>query len=776
MNKENTTISKEVIRYPEEVDSAENFTIDFTVWKVYKQTGTGRYNVEVKVSGNSAGIIFPRKKISLRSFFKLAPVKGDEYSAIVHIEHSLDYGESIWSDSILDAPKIPQTLKTACDFLEGHVEKLGHAQAYQIVSQLGTNAIEKIKNDPNILDLVHFKRKLNSSTKVKIISISDFGSYIQSLQETLSVINAPAELAVLLYNKFGIESLSTINRDPYVMTDVLPKAWYFADAWQHRLDPAGDLLGYNKHRTTSAIKYALEILSAKYQSLSIPHAVLTDFVTSDSFLANFGAFPLSSKNTVSLIDFKLSMGELIKNKKIIDESDSYYLITEYKLETSILSEIKKRMSLKLSTPDQIDSAIALFETNRHIKLSNNQRKAIHIALSSPLSILTGGPGTGKTLVVSAISFIARTLFGDEEVVLAAPTGKAARRLSNMANFPANTLHRTLGIKTFAISPTVLIHNKLFIVDESSMITAQMFLALLQSTMSEVRLLLVGDDNQLPAIGKGSILKDLIHSKKIPVTELDTVFRQGLDSIIPENAFLIQKGIGNVAGNPKLTFQSSFKKDESNSIFIETSTPQQTLEKTIGAFCSLWKKYQYPLNEVMVLSAKKSGIVGVDRLNREIQKIVNPLSHATGNTCFVGADQQLIYKSDTVMQIENDNRTGITNGSLGKVIELSPKAIVVKFSNFDTDLIYSYSDALSELVLGYALTVHKSQGSETENVVQVVDQTQRRMLSRALIYTGYTRAEKNHIFVGQNNVLKIAIKNNLENLRPSNLGTRLLRDL
>lgn len=385
----------------------------------------------------------------------------------------------------------------------------------------------------------------------------------------------------------------------------------------------------------------------------------------------------------------------------------------------------------------IDAHIDAFELSSGMTLAAQQREAIRMASHSKVMVLTGGPGCGKTTIVNAILTVLSGYAGTIE--LAAPTGKAAKRLSESTGLEAKTLHRLLGIQ--GEGPTVEVTCDLLVVDESSMIDVSMMSALLRSLSKKTALLLVGDVDQLPSVGPGRVLADIIDSKTVPVTVLDQVFRQAQGSQIVSNAHRINKGI-----NPEVRSDGDF-------YIIPTDDPDKAKDVIRRLVMDrIPSRFGIASSDIQVLSPMNRTPTGATEMNSFLQALINPNPSAR-----IKSGAYTFGVGDRVMQIVNNYDKTIFNGDTGEVVAVDEENRAIKVA-FDSGILDYPAEELDQLVLAYAMTIHKSQGSQFPAVIIPVTTQHFVMLQRNLLYTGITRASKLLILVGQMKAIQMAVKN------------------
>lgn len=476
----------------------------------------------------------------------------------------------------------------------------------------------------------------------------------------------------------------------------------------------------------------------------------------------------------------LAYAQKVKLDKIGDNL-LVYLMNYYLAENGVCKKL-----IELATFDfrkdkkiDIDAEIEAVEKAEGIKLANRQREAVTEALQSGVSVITGGPGTGKTTTINTIIKIFRRQ--KKEVVLAAPTGRAAKRMSETSNEEAKTIHRLLEMGYSTDDDLVFFKNEeepikadVIIVDEASMIDILLMFSLVNAIKPGTRFIIVGDSDQLPSVGAGNVLRDIIDSQVIKVVRLDEIFRQAQESMIIVNAHKINNG--------EAPYLNAKNKDF---FFLNAATNEEIMNTIIGLVETRLPKFYKvdPLEDIQILSPMRKGDIGVTNMNIILQRYLNPPSERKVE---VTLNKRIFRIGDKVMQIKNnytkswknedetENGEGIYNGDIGYIyyIDKNKKIIYVMFEG---SRIVEYNfEELDELDHSFCTTIHKSQGSEFPVVVIPIAWAPPMLLSRNLLYTAITRAKKLVVLVGDVRYLKQMIQNNRVNARYSNLALKLNR--
>lgn len=464
----------------------------------------------------------------------------------------------------------------------------------------------------------------------------------------------------------------------------------------------------------------------------------------------------------------------------INGKEFLFLPEIYQAETAVADRIKIMVNYPPREINILSSEVYAFEQSNNIEFDDKQRAAIEIAVNQGMLILTGGPGTGKTTTVRGI--IALMKNRGMNVALAAPTGRAAKRMSELTGFEAKTIHRLLEVeyKDGATEPSFVYNrkNKLdvdaVIIDELSMVDIKLFDSFLEALPMSARLIMVGDKDQLPPVGAGNVLKDLTESGLIPVVQLEKIFRQAMESLIVTNAHEVVRG-----NMPDMTHN-----DISSDFFLLKETSPYTASKKIVDLVTrrLPASYGYNiLTDIQVLCPSRKGDVGTENLNFLLQQKLNPASREKAEIKHNG---YVLREGDKVMQIKNnydvpwfksgDNGTGVFNGDIGILTRIDKANDILNVMFDDREAMYSLEHA-KQLELAYAMTVHKSQGSEFDAVVMPVIATPEKLSYRNLFYTALTRAKNLIVLVGNENCVRTMVENDKKSRRYSALGYFLTVD-
>jgi exodeoxyribonuclease V alpha subunit len=607
----------------------------------------------------------------------------------------------------------------------GLVKGIGPVFAHKIVGKFGANTLSVIDQTPHkLLDIPGLGEK-------KLESLIECWKAQKSIREVMIFLRAhgasPA-YAQRIYKTYGDQSIQKVKENPYNLAkDIFGIGFKIADGIALKL-------GFTVH-SPERIKAGIEFVLWELSNEGHTCYPLKDFLP-------FAKEALEVE--VSLIETEVKA--LIQNNFLIKQGEMIFLKPFFAYEMGIAQDL---LSLAKSpqTIRQIDAVKAAnwAEEKLGIQFAQQQKEAIIQSLTNKVHIITGGPGTGKSTITHAILGVTDRL--TSKIILAAPTGRAAKRMTQITHRKAFTIHSILemdfssgGFKRGKDKP---LDCDFIIIDEASMIDTPLLFSLLRAIPKGARILFVGDIDQLPSVGPGTVLRDIIQSGAIPVTKLTEIFRQAKGSKIITNAHRINQG----------EFPSLATSPDSDFHFIEAETPeaiQQIILQLVGE--EIPRKWNFDrIEEIQVLSPMKRGIIGSELLNDALQTLLNP----SDKPLFRAGRKFHVH--DKVMQIRNNYDKGISNGDIGKIESIDAKEQMLVVS-FDGKLIEFPFAELDELVLAYATSVHKYQGSECPCIVIPIHTSHFKLLHRNLLYTAVTRGKKQVYLVGTKKAIAIAIHN------------------
>lgn len=604
----------------------------------------------------------------------------------------------------------------------GLIKGIGPVYAKKIVDHFGSETLEIIDKFPDRL------YEIEGLGKKKILQLRECWSAQRSIREVMVFLRAHGAspgYAQKIYKQYGDQSIDKVKENPYNLAkEVFGIGFKMADAIALKL---GFAL-HSPERLAAGIEFVLwELAGEGHTCYPKP-----DFVPIAASMLEVDA-ALIEKQIQDLIESRL-----------IEQDEKIWLKPYFFYEQSIAKDLLRLVHGRQAIrPIDVEKAAEWVQTRLGIQFAEEQKKAIIQALKNKVHIITGGPGTGKSTITNAILTIASKL--TSKITLAAPTGRAAKRLTQITHKLALTIHALLemdfasgGFKRGRDNP---IDSDLLIIDEASMIDTQLLFSLLKAIPTRAKVLFVGDIDQLPSVGAGTVLRDLICSHQIGVTCLTEIFRQAKGSKIITNAHKINQG----------EFPDIHTHERSDFHFIPAETPeaisQVILQLVSREIPRLWKFH--PIDDIQVLSPMKRGMIGVEMLNESLQNLLNPSSKP-----LLKAGKRF-HLYDKVMQIKNNYDKNVYNGDIGRIAEIGTETLIVCFD--EKQIEYDFSD-LDELVLAYATSVHKYQGSECPCVVIPIHTSHFKLLHRNLLYTAVTRGKKQVYLVGMTKAVGIAIHN------------------
>lgn len=643
----------------------------------------------------------------------------------------------------------PNTLTGIERYLgSGMVKGIGPVYANRLVKAFGAAVFNVIEQTPARLRDVEGIGEVRAK---KIVSGWADQKIIRDIMVFLHGNGVSTSRAVRIFKTYGPDAIAIVTENPYRLAqDIRGIGFLSADTIARRIGIAVD----SPLRARAGVSYALAEASAEGHC-GLPR---TELVKLGAKLLEIGQPTIEEGINQELIE-----GNVIADT--VDDTPSVFLAALYHAERSISSHVSR---LKSGTPPwkaiDADKAIPWVETTLGIELANSQQQAVRLALSSKMLVITGGPGVGKTTLVNAILTILRAK--QVRALLCAPTGRAAKRLSESTGLEAKTIHRLLEINPvngeFKRNDEFPLECDLLVADECSMIDVPLTNQLLRAMPSNAAVILVGDVDQLPSVGPGQVLSDLIESGAVPVVRLTEVFRQAATSRIIRSAHQINQGL----------FPALPKKEELSDFYLVSADAPEAIAKTIVELVKtrLPRKFQLdPLRDIQVLCPMNRSLTGARGINELLQKALNPPGERS-----IEKFGSHFSAGDKVMQIENNYDRDVYNGDIGYVVQIdfAEQELTV---DFDNHLVTYPFGELDELVLCYATTIHKSQGSEYPAVVIPVSTQHYMMLKRNLIYTGITRGKRLVVLVGQKRALAMAIKGKQAHRRWSKLADRLRVD-
>lgn len=668
---------------------------------------------------------------------------GEEVHFVGNYEQHPTFGRQFKAEVV--ERTMPQTAASMLKYLaSGTVKGIGPSTAAKIIEAFGEDAFDVIENDPARLATI------KGITREKAESISSEFRKTNSIREVmirLESLGLTSNESINVFKAFGPNAVTRVTENPYILCAAdIGIGFERADALALKISTSFNPI----YRVKAGILHVVA-----YNLFSNGHTCLPR----EKLLS-----PCADLLDIDKDSVDITMDTLVSERQLVsfEMNDKEFVSLPYIYEAEYKAAQRIRMMVKFPPAGRqtLDKEISKLEKNHGIKYEKLQREAIVTAVEKGVLILTGGPGTGKTTTLNGIL----ELFENDglNVVLCAPTGRAAQRMSEITGKEASTIHRLLEAErtsddrmTFCKNEQNPIDADVVIVDELSMVDVVLFSALLSALPLGCRLIMVGDNDQLPAVGAGSVLHDLLESELLPVVELSEVFRQAMQSLIVSNAHAIVHG-----EEPELT--------RVDNDFFHMERPSGSV--AVGTIIDLYKNrlpkaYGYdPVRDIEVLCPTKKGDCGSANLNRLLQEAVNPPAKGKEE---IKSMTRTFREGDKVMQIKNNYNIqwvkgkqkgeGIFNGDTGTLLEINRRAGTMKIDFDGREALYP-SETFKELELAYAMTVHKSQGSEFEAVIMPVVDVPPNLCYRNLFYTAVTRARKKMITVGTKNTILAMVEN------------------
>lgn len=674
------------------------------------------------------------------------------------------YGEQF---SIKEFEEVmPSTSDGIREFLaSGAMKGIGRKTAAAIVSKFGTDTLRIIEEEPHRLTEIP---GIGEKTAEKVAEAFDKQREFANIVLYTQRYGIGADYAMKLYQAYGADTIKAMEENPYRLAeDIFGIGFKKADKIAEKMGVAAD----DPYRIRSGIKFTLSYFAGEGNTF-LPQDILCE---KTGQLLDISIELIEEQLTGMAFEGDIHM-EKLDNRNVV------FLMAYYMAEQNVckcLSELNNAALKPIS--GGMESLISRTENSTGIYLSENQKRAVITSLGMGVSVITGGPGTGKTTIINTIINILED--SGLKTAIAAPTGRAAKRITETSGHYASTIHRLLeyyfseseNMMRFGKTREDRLEYDAVIVDEASMIDLMLMNGLVSAIKPGTRLIMVGDADQLPSVGAGNVLRDIIDSEYIYCTKLTEIFRQAKESMIVVNAHRINRG----------EYPDCNAKDKD--FFLLRRSSEKEMLETIKSLCLTRLPDYYedvsPVSDIQILTPVRKGLLGSINLNKELQAVLNPPNKSLEEKTF---GERTFREGDKVMQIKNNYQMtwknledfsegeGIFNGDVGFIRKVDREFNEITVVYDEVKYVTYHFNQLDELELAYAVTVHKSQGSEFPIVVMPVSWFPPMLATRNLLYTGVTRGKKAVVLVGSENKLNAMVDNDRINERFSGLGVRLRR--
>jgi exodeoxyribonuclease V alpha subunit len=723
----------------------------FSIAKVkIQETNTSYQEKEIIVSG-----YFP--KLSLEESYRFTGA----------VKNHPRYGVQFQVETF--TKEVPETEQGIVHYLSSDMfNGIGRKTAETIVKKLGKDAIKKILEDPQALDAVP---RLSDEKKDTIRSTLQLNLGLERVMIQLNDWGFGPQIGMRVYQTYREDTIDILTKNPFILIEEIEGIGF------HRADELGAKLGITGSHPDRIKASILHLLNQA--SLSEGHV----YVDAKTLIPQVKEMlEASQREDIPIDAISKAMIEMNEEGKVAGEETRLYLPSLYYSEVGIATKLETMLASQANRDrfpaSEVRKALGEAEERLGVNYAETQVDAIDASINSSVMILTGGPGTGKTTVVRGLVEVYAELHGlslDPKdyakkkepfpIILAAPTGRAAKRLSESTELPAMTIHRLLGFNGQEKDEETEkeIEGRLIIIDEMSMVDTWLAHQLLKAVPEDAQLIFVGDQDQLPPVGPGQVLRDLLESKRIPTVELTDIYRQSSGSSIIELAHQMKNG----------QLPADITAKTADRSFIKAGPDQiaSVVEKVVKS--ALAKGHS--IKDVQVLAPMYKGPAGIDALNRMIQEMVNPNADGTRKELAFG---DITYRiGDKILQLVNQPESNVFNGDMGEVVAiLKAKETVEKqdmlVASFDgIEVTYERSD-LNQLTLAYCCSIHKSQGSEFPTVIMPIVRGYMKMLRRNLLYTGITRSKDFLILCGDPQVFRYGVERTDDTQRMTTLKSRL----
>lgn len=661
------------------------------------------------------------------------------------------YGKQLKVNKVSSA--VPETADEIVRYLgSGIIRGVGPKTALAIVGTFGEKALEVIELRPHLL------ARVKGISKAKALDIADSYAEIRAMKDAVMFLQkhgVSLNMSLKIYKEYADETVATVMSNPYVLIETIQGIGF---ATADRIAASMGIEADNPRRVRAGIIYTLGTLAERAGNTYLPYEMLNSEVCK--------LLGLNTDTAVGEVTDVLVFER--KLKKIFAEEEGVMLSSTYRCEKNIATILARLIDESdMGAKDLSEQEIAEFERANSITFADQQKSAVELAVKNGVCIITGGPGTGKTTIIKCIL----SIFSHRNIntALMAPTGRAAKRLSESTGEDASTIHRAL-MSEGMFSDTPIAAGAV-IVDEFSMVDIYLFETLLKALSPGTKLILVGDKDQLPSVGAGNLLADMLGSGRVESVRLDKIFRQDESSMIITNAHLINSG-----EMPDLSTKTG------DFFFMRNDDPRAAADTVVELVSRRLPSFlQVEPQRIQVLCPLKNGVVGTNNLNARLAAAVNP-AHPSKRV--IEVEDAVFREGDKVMHIVNNyslewrkrgsylTGAGVFNGDMGIITEIEPENGSIEVEFEDGRVAVYTPDIRAQLILSYAVTVHKSQGSEFDAVVLPVTAGSPVMMTRNLLYTAITRAKRLVVLVGEAYNIKRMVENNYIAKRYSGLKTFL----
>lgn len=721
-----------------------------------------------KVKIQETNTTYQEKEIIVSGYFpKLSLEESYRFTGLV--KNHPRYGVQFQVETF--TKEVPETEQGIVHYLSSDMfNGIGRKTAETIVKKLGKDAIKKILEDPEALDAVP---RLSDEKKDTIRSTLQMNLGLERVMIQLNDWGFGPQIGMRVYQTYREETIDILTKNPFILIEEIEGIGF------HRADELGAKLGITGSHPDRIKASILHLLNQA--SLSEGH-VYIDAKTLIPLVKEM--LEASQREEISVEAISKAMIEMNEEGKVAGEETRLYLPSLYYSEVGIATKLETMLASQTNRDrfpaSEVRKALGEAEERLGVSYAETQVDAIDASINSSVMILTGGPGTGKTTVVRGLVEVYAELHGlslDPKdyakkkepfpIILAAPTGRAAKRLSESTELPAMTIHRLLGFNGQEKDEETEkeIEGRLIIIDEMSMVDTWLAHQLLKAVPEDAQIIFVGDQDQLPPVGPGQVLRDLLESKRIPTVELTDIYRQSSGSSIIELAHQMKNG--------QLPADITAKTADRSFIKAGPDQISSVVEKVVKS--ALAKGHS--IKDIQVLAPMYKGPAGIDALNRMIQEMVNPNTDGKRKELVFG---DITYRiGDKILQLVNQPESNVFNGDMGEVVAImKAKETVEKqdmlVASFDgIEVTYQRSD-LNQLTLAYCCSIHKSQGSEFPTVIMPVVRGYMKMLRRNLLYTGITRSKDFLILCGDPQVFRYGVERTDDTQRMTTLKSRLQR--